>query len=31
MAYKANFRPIEGLIAGHWQSLDEKRLEADYP
>ena len=22
MAYKSRFRPIEGLIDGHWQPLD---------
>jgi arginine-tRNA-protein transferase len=22
MAYKSRFRPIEGLLDGHWQTLD---------
>jgi arginine-tRNA-protein transferase len=28
MAYKARFRPIEGLVNGVWQPLDERDLEA---
>ena len=27
MAYKANFRPIEGLIGGEWQGLSDEELE----
>ena len=31
MAYKANFQPIEGLVAGQWQSLDESHLKSGSP
>jgi len=28
MAYKANFRPLEGLIDGHWTLLDPANTQS---
>lgn len=28
MAYKANFRPLEGLIDGHWSLLDPTTMHS---
>jgi arginine-tRNA-protein transferase len=28
MAYKANFRPLEGLIDGHWGLLDPTTMHS---